>query len=73
MHETQIITAVIDAFEGRDVMSSDVPNAFIQTNCDSEEEIIMKISGQLVWVIVRLKREYAEFVTWENGQPVLYV
>jgi hypothetical protein len=29
--ESLIITAVIDAYEGHDVMTADVPNAFIQT------------------------------------------
>ena len=46
--ESIYITAVIDAFEERDVMSADVPNAFIQTLMppieDGEDRVIMKIT-----------------------------
>jgi hypothetical protein len=31
--ESIMLTAIIDAKEGRDVMTADVPNAFVQTQC----------------------------------------
>ena len=36
--ESILITGVIDAHEGRDVMSADVPNAFIQTEIPEPDE-----------------------------------
>ena len=42
-----ILTAMIDADEGRDVMSADVPNAFIQAEMitnGTRERVIMKIT-----------------------------
>ena len=50
--ESIMLTAVIDAKEERDVMSADVPNAFIQTPMperkNREERVVMKITGVLV-------------------------
>ena len=47
-----MLTLTIDAHENRDVMSADVPNAFIQTEMpeikQGEERVMMKITGVLV-------------------------
>jgi hypothetical protein len=46
MTESHLITAVIDAQQGRDVMTADIPNAFVQTDIEDKpngEKIIMKI------------------------------
>jgi hypothetical protein len=48
MTESHLITAVIKAKQGRDIMTADIPNAFVQTNIEkkpSGERIIMKIRG----------------------------
>ena len=71
------LTAMIDAHEERDVMTSDIPNAFIQApmpNKDNEETVFMKIVGPLVQILVEMHPEdYREFVVYEKGKPVLYV
>jgi hypothetical protein len=72
-----MITAVIDAKERRDVMTSDVPNAFIQVPMPKkkkgEERVIMKITGVLVDLLVALAPEvYADYVMIENGMKTLY-
>jgi len=45
------ITATIDAHEERDVMTADVPNAFVQAGLknlkDGNEKVIMKATGTL--------------------------
>ncbi len=77
--ESIMITTVIDAKERRDVMSGDVPNAFIQAKIpmkekDNYERIIMKITGVLVDMLVQLDPEsYGRHVVYENGKKVLYV
>ena len=76
--EAIMLCAIVDAFEGRDVMSADVPNAFIQANLpktkDGEAHVIMKITGVLVDMLVKLAPEvYGNFVVFENGHKVLYV
>jgi hypothetical protein len=75
--ESILLTAVVDAHEGRDVLSADVPNAFIQTKMpptvDGEARVMIKISGVLVDLLVQLAREtYAPFVVYEKGRKVLY-
>ena len=56
--EGLLLTAVIDTNEERDVMTSDIPNAFIQTEMpevkDGEQRVTMKITGVLVDMIVQL-------------------
>jgi len=73
-----VITATIDAHEGRDVMSGDVPNAFIQARMpvpQADDDIVyMKITGVLVQMLVDIDPElYGPFVVYENGRKVLYV
>jgi len=49
--ESIFLTATIDAYEDRDIMTADVPNAFIQAEMplveDGEERVMMKITGGL--------------------------
>ena len=74
--ESIMLTATIDAHESRDIMSADVPNAFIQTEIpeDRHEKITMKINGVLVDMIVQLNPAlYGPFVVYEKGKKVLYV
>ena len=75
--ESIMILAAIDAKEDRDVMTADVPNAFIQTPIDVEtrdKRIIMKIKGQLVDLLCEIDiNTYAKYVVYENGIKTLYV
>ena len=71
------LTAIIDAKEERDIMSLDIPNAFIQAKIPrgkGEEKIIMKITGKLVDYLLHIAPEiYGGYVVYENGKRVLYV
>lgn len=75
--EAVLITSVIDAEEGRDVVTCDIPNAFIQADVNPMEDgskIIMKIRGALVDLLCKRDASYKEFVTIEaKGNKVLYV
>ena len=75
--EGVMITTTIDAKEGRDMLTADVPNAFIQAKIDKkrgDEKIIMKITGKLVDVLIRLAPEvYSGYVVYEKGRRVIYV
>lgn len=74
--ESILITATIDAKENRDVMSADIPNAFVQTDMiqNNNEQVVMKIRGALVDMLLELDPElYGPFVVYENGEKVLYV
>ena len=76
--ESIMLTAVIDAHEGRDVMTCDIPNAFIQALMpevkDGDERVMMKITGVLVDMLVELNPElYGPYVVYEKNRKVLYV
>jgi hypothetical protein len=74
--ESILLTATIEAKEGRDVMTVDIPNAFIQTDIEStkSERVIMKIKGALVDMLVQLDAAiYKDYVILEGNNKVLYV
>ena len=72
-----LITGVIDAIQGRDVMTADIPNAFVQTNIDEKKvghRVIMKIRGPLVDLLLELDAAtYAPYVVYEGKSKVIYV
>jgi hypothetical protein len=75
-----MLTAVIDAHEERDVMTCDIPNAFIQALMpevkDGDERVMMKITGLLVDMLGKLNPElYGPYVVYERDRrnKVLYV
>jgi hypothetical protein len=68
--ESILLTAAIKAKEGRDVMTSDNSNAFVQTNMevDGKEKIMMKIWGPLVTMLTELDSDlYSKYVIEENN------
>ena len=75
--ESILLTCGVDAAEGRDIMSLDIPNAFVQTDMPEKEvgeRIIMKVRGKLVeWLIELDPLRYESKVVYENGLPVLYL
>ena len=76
-HEALCATCVIDAHEGRDIMTMDLPNAFIQTPLEQpkegEDRVKMKITGILVRYMTELDPRYRDYVVYENGKKVIYV
>ena len=76
--ESILLTAIVDAKEGRDVMTADIPNAFIQTKLPNvekrNERVIMKITGVLVDLLVNIAPEvYGPYVVTDKHRRVLYV
>ena len=75
--ESTILTAVIEAQEGRDVATCDIPNAFIQTEVEKQDsegnKTIMKIRGVLVDILCEMDPVYKDYVVMEGNSKVLYV
>ena len=74
--EAVLLTATIDAQEGRDVAVIDIPNAFVQTRITNEKDkAIMRLRGKLAELLVKVAPKiYTKYVTVnKNGQTVLYV
>ena len=73
-----MITGVIEAKQNRDVMTLDVPNAFVQMMIpESQDKIIMKICGDLVDILLEIcPGVYDDYVVYEgkfNRSKIIYV
>ena len=76
--ESITLTSVIEAYERCDIMTTDIPNAFIQTEMpeisDGKERVLMKITGVLVDLLVELNPSlYGPKIVFEKGRKVIYV
>ena len=70
--EAIFITGVIEAKEERDIITLDIPNAFIQTAMLTDiERTIIKIRGILVGILVKIAPQvYRDFVTCDRKKNV---
>ena len=64
--ESISITAAIEAYEGREVATVDIPNAFIQTD-NKGEKVVMKVSGSLARILTNIAPNlYKHYLTLEK-------
>ena len=68
--EALFITCLIDAMEGREVMTCSIPGAFMQSEMD--ELIHMKLEGEIALLLIRLDPSFKQFLTYQWGKPVIY-
>ena len=72
--EAVMLTCVVDAEEDRDVATIDIPNAFIQTRVENEEDMVtIRVRGILVDVLLGIAPEvYGPYViTGKKGNQSL--
>ena len=70
--ESVFITAVIDALERRVVVVADIPGAFMHS--DMDPEVYMRLDGLMAELLLEVDRAaYEPYLTYEKGQPVIYV
>jgi hypothetical protein len=70
--ESLILSCVIDAIEGRDIATCDIPGAFMQS--DMKGKVIMKLEGVMAEIIIKIDpKKYEKFLVQENGKNVIYV
>jgi hypothetical protein len=71
--EALFLTSIIDAKEGRDVATVDIPGAFLHSDIDELIHLIM--DGPMADLLVKVNPEkYCEFVVKDrNGKSVIYV
>lgn len=69
--ESFIISLLLDAFEGRSTATADIVSAYLLTTM--KDFVVVKIVGESVNIICEVNAEYKNFVTQENGKPVLYM
>jgi hypothetical protein len=70
--EALILTCVIDAIEGRDVATCDIPGAFMQS--DMKGKVVMKLKGVMAEIILKIDPKlYTKYIAKENGKDFIYV
>jgi hypothetical protein len=70
--ESLFLSSVIDAKEGRAVVTLDIPGAFMQA--DMDEVLYMKLEGPLAHLLTKVDpKQYSQFVATETGKKVIYV
>ena len=70
--EAVMLTATIDALEGRYVAVVDIPGAYLSAYMDDEVHVVFR--GTLTDMMVMADPAlYQPFVSYEKGKPVLYV
>ena len=75
-HEGNLISLLIDVYEGRDVAISDVKGAFLQAPTSVEKDgtrKVMKFRGRFAEIMAEINPEYKDYMVEENGKKVLYV
>ena len=68
--EALFLTCIVDAMEGRDVATLDIPGAFMQA--DMDELVHLRIEGEIARLLIRVDEKYKDMVTYENRKPVIY-
>ena len=73
--EAILITGVIEAKQNRDIMTLDIPNAFVQTPIPQDgDKVMMNIRGPLVDILCEIcPGVFGNFEIYEGKQKVLYV
>lgn len=71
--ESLLSTWVIDAFEGRDIATFDVPGAYLHAEMPKDKRILMIIRGDFVDILCKACPKYIPYVKTTNGKKVLYV
>jgi hypothetical protein len=71
--ESVFLTSVVDAKEGRRVITLDIPGAFMQTDID--EVIHVRLEGAMARLLVKVNPKlYEQYLEKDrNGKPVMYV
>ena len=70
--EAVLLTSVFDAKEWREVMTVDIPGAFMQG--DQDKTVHMKLEGTLAELLTKCDpTKYQPYLVVEQGKPVLYV
>ncbi len=74
--ESVLLTSLVDAQENRDVAIVDIPNAFIQTVMEKDDDkVVMRIRGHMADVLVKIApRVYGPYVsTNKQGRKQILV
>ena len=67
------LTFLIAAYEGRKVVSFDIPGAFLQAEMSDDKLVLLKFRDDFVDMMCQVNPEHKKNVIIENGKRVLYM
>ena len=71
--ESVLLTSVIDVLENRDIVTVDIPGAFLHADIEGDD-VHMKLEGMLVEMLARIDPKlYQKYIRDENGKTIMYV
>ena len=62
---------VVDVFEGRDIATADIGEAFLLADIDNF--VVIKVEGEVVDVLCKINPQYSQYVVMQYGTKVLYM
>ena len=69
--ESVLLTALIDAVEDQHIAVADVTGAYL--NADMDDFVLIRLLGDDVDMMCNANPTYAEFITYEKGQKMLFL
>ena len=66
--EVLFCTMIIDANEGHNIDTFDVPGTYLHAKIPKDKRIIMKLRGDFVNIMCQVNPEYKQHVRYENGK-----
>ena len=63
--EALFLTCLIDAMEQQQVVTCDIPRAFMQA--DMDELVHGKLEGEIAKLLIKVDATYKQFLTYEHG------
>jgi hypothetical protein len=69
--ESILLTCTIEAFEGQDITTVDIPGAFLQA--EMEGIVHVRLTDVVVDALQRIDPTYCDYSTYEGNKKVLYV
>lgn len=71
--EAVFLLLTIAAKEGREVMVIDIPGAFLQTDLDPSEQVLIRLDGRMAELLALIDPQiYRPNIVTEGGKPVIY-
>jgi hypothetical protein len=68
--EALFLSCVIDALQGHNVGTCNIPGAFMQADIDEDLHILFE--GDLVDLLIQVEPSFEVYVTYSQGKKILY-
>ena len=68
--EALFITCLIDAKEGRDIATCDVPGAFM--HADIDEVVHLRLDGEIADLLLKVDPSYSKYAIKEDGKTIIF-